>query len=145
FSKKVHLTDSADEKGAQESADAITQRLERQRALALPAAVASWPEKNPLATIDQNAPLGKLIGEFWQTRRDEIGKALVACLEETDLDKARDNLADAEFYCRLLPGGLVPSWETDYPYAPPKGIHHLRLHNLLLWQGERTVKDHWFS
>src|SRR4029077_3558512 len=38
----------------------------------------------------------------------------------------------------------VPSW-NETPYGPPQGLRSLRLHDLLLNQGERAKDDYWFN
>ncbi len=73
------------------------------------------------------------LGKFWQ----DLGKKDFA---------SPKRLAEAEFESRLLPGGIVPKRSDDLPYEEPAyGLRKLRLHDLLLWQGQRVDADYYWQ
>ena len=77
---------------------------------------------------------------------DKVAGSLRDSCQDQVLKKAVAQLHEADYGSRLLPGGLVPTWNSDeVPYAPAVGLRQLRLHDLLLWQGQRARDDYWFD
>jgi hypothetical protein len=84
------------------------------------------------------------IQKHLQQMVESIGAGLRASLETADLATAADELAKAEWLCRGLPGGLEKLTPRE-PFTVPEGLRRLRWHDLLLWQAERTLYDHWYG
>lgn len=82
--------------------------------------------------------------EYWQGLENKINGKLTASLESRSLDEAAAKLKEASFLSRLVPGGAAGFVEAK-PFGPSEGLRRLRLHELFLWQAQRTVKDHWFA
>jgi hypothetical protein len=124
-------------------------------ATAAPAELAGWHEKLALAATvplgQENQPLAAgftlaKLGEFWKALPDKVLGELKDGCQDTDLVKAAVQMRDADYLSRLLPGGLAPNWNSDdVPYGPAVGLRHLRLHDLLLWQGQRARDDYWYD
>jgi serine/threonine protein kinase len=59
----------------------------------------------------------------------------------TKLTEAEADLGSAERLARLADAGLVPLLQTN----PAGEARRLRVHDLFLWQTDRTRTDHWFG
>ena len=136
-------------------------RAGRQGLLALAVLGESWFED--AGSFKANEPYGKVLGQVkdltpevnWQERVQKAGQEVAArwrhlpdqinALTEEgrtrSAKQAEPVLARAEDLARLLEGGLVPYLSHD----PVDASRRLRFHNLLLWQAERTLHDHWFA
>jgi hypothetical protein len=86
---------------------------------------------------------GERLAGRWQQMRKAISEGLQASSETPNLRQAAHKLQGPEYLCRLIPGGLVPAAPVE-PFDAVEGSRRLRVHDLLLWQAQRTLNDHWF-
>ncbi len=108
-----------------------------QKTLALAVTVPLGQTDHPLASVELDKldrdGLSTALGRFWHG------------LSKRDFASPK-RLAEAEFESRLLPGGIVPKRSDDLPYEEPAyGLRKLRLHDLLLWQGQRVFADYYWQ
>jgi serine/threonine protein kinase len=120
-------------------------RLEHRKQLALAALVANSEDKHPvgLHAKASAAILAPRIGAYWGDLPDRIVKQAGASDRDLDLHDAAVKMRHAEFWCRLLPGGI--DLADKFALSPPASMRRLRLHDLLVSQAERTKADHWYD
>jgi hypothetical protein len=101
---------------------------------------------------DWQRPLGEVgdaVGRHWQAMRQQVVSRLQTSTDPKkaevsgNLERAAQELFPAEDYCRRLPGGALPA--KAEPFDAVEGMRRLRLHDLLVWQAERTVAEHWWA
>src|SRR5262249_35971045 len=80
----------------------------------------------------------------WKGLPDKMTKNLAASCNNSNLEDASKTLRQAELSCRLIPGGILPSWDR-LPFGPPEGLPRLRWQALMLEQARRAVQDHWLA
>ncbi|MCI0640683.1 MAG: VWA domain-containing protein [Gemmataceae bacterium] len=148
LSKKMQEGHANFSKADQESPER-TASVKVQTQLALTVLVRDAKDGHALADVDKSLPssdeidkIGSRIGKHWKQLTDEVIQDLPASMQSQSLSEAAAKLREAEFSCRLLPGGAKLSFN---PFGPPEGMRHLRQHDLLLWQAKRVVEDHWFG
>ena len=138
----------------EEKPEEAADRQRRQERLARAVLVPKWQDNHPLDIAVANdkkaaAELAREIGASWQKLAGQIAEKYSASCQSIDLGEAIEQLRDADFRCRLLPGGtvawLAPPWKSELPYGPPQGLRNLRLHDLLLDQARRARDDYWFT
>jgi hypothetical protein len=112
-----------------------------------------WDELHKKVTGDPAAldEAGDKIGRLWWRLASRVNE-LTAASRRSPLDKAMSELAQAERLARQLDGATVlfgrPAAASGVPFVtgdPVSEGHHLQLHQLLLWQEQRTFADHWFA
>jgi hypothetical protein len=92
---------------------------------------------------DSLTSVGTEVRKHWQQRLLKIQQGLDKSLKTADLDQAASLLETSEHYCRWVEGGSVPFIGVD-TWDPMQAARRLRMHDLLVWQAERAVADHWF-
>jgi hypothetical protein len=64
--------------------------------------------------------------------------------QKLSLDKAAGKLRPAALQARRLDGGAVAAWFDGWP-DPVQENRAIQLHDLLVWQAQRTYRDYWSS
>jgi hypothetical protein len=83
---------------------------------------------------------GDQIGRRWARMAERVNQ-LTEQAHKENLDTAAEHLQQAEQLARQMEGASVRMLARD----PVEDARDLRLHDLLLWQAERTLHDHWYA
>jgi hypothetical protein len=118
----------------------------RQRRMAVAAlrpfeAIAAPEHDEPLLRLQHVA---QAVRQVLQKSANSSDEEFAAAEESGDLATARAKLEQAEYRCRFLDAGAVPFLKST-PWTAPEALRRLRLHDLLVAQAERTLRDHWYA
>ncbi len=89
---------------------------------------------------------GEGVRDAYATLAKSVASTLSEGARAEDVAKAAGILTHSAALARLLdPEIPVPATDPQPPWSPAEGERRCRLYGLLLWQGERTLRDRWAS
>jgi hypothetical protein len=86
------------------------------------------------------ARAGEQVGQRWRAMPVVINQLRATDLQGDHL-QSHEALRTADRLSRQMRGASNPA----LTYRPAEAFRRLGVHNLLLWQGRRTLDDHWFA